>query len=169
MSKSPNTQPLFVRSHKIWSVTLQTELGSLDPNSTSTPKTFIIGSDPSDAIETIQIQSTGQSIETVLNLYLFNAIGTAGKNLLISQTIVPASDNSGIYAPIIIPNLPITYFPNNGAVFNSQSSGSGSTTILGVSGSTRILRLPEGWELRAALSTAIANPIILTAFGGSYA
>jgi hypothetical protein len=33
---------------------------------------------------------------------------------------------------------------------------------------TRSIRIPNGWELRAALSTAIANPIIVTAFGGSY-
>jgi hypothetical protein len=29
--------------------------------------------------------------------------------------------------------------------------------------------LPQGWELRAALTTAIATPVIVTAFGGDYA
>jgi hypothetical protein len=174
MSNSPNTQPLFVRSHRIWTTTLSTEIASISPGSTSVPKTLIIGSDPSSAIETIQIQSTGESLETVVNFYLFDNVGTAGRSLLLCQALVPATDTYGLYRPIIVRDLPISYFPNNGNVLSNNAANSGSsgssTTVLGMSESesTRILRLPSGWELRCALSDPIANPLIISAFGGDY-
>lgn len=151
MSNSPNTQPIFIRTPKIWSLVLQTELGLTNPASTLLPKTLAVGSDPACAIETIEIQSTGDRIASVLNLYLFDDVGTQGQNRLISQTELPAingftrSDRIDVILPAtLLPASPDSVLPN------------------------RCLRLPQGWELRAALSTAIANPIIINAFGGSY-
>lgn len=151
MSNSPNTQPIFIRSPKIWSISLRTELGSTNPTSTLVPKTLAIGGDPASAIESIEIQPTGDMIATILYLYLFDTTGTNGQNRLISQTAldaltsVIAPDRVQILLPATLsPASPESDLPN------------------------RMLRLPEGWELRAALSVAIANPIIITAFGGDY-
>lgn len=150
MSNSPNTQPLFIRTFTIDTIVLQSQLGETIPTSTLTPPTFIIGSDPATAIESIQILNTGASVATTLNLYLFDATGTQGQSRLISQTPVPAATTAP-YTPIVV-QLPKTLSPAspNPAVPN------------------QVLRIPKGWQLRAALSTAIANPIVVTAFGGSY-
>lgn len=168
MSNSPNTQPLFIRDFRIWSTTLQTELGDTNPASTLVPKTLIIGDDPASAIETIHIQQTGLAIDTTLNLYLYHQNFTQGRNMLISQTDLPEVSIGGSRQPIVVNNLPRTYSPNNGTAINYVSgiAGSGAPTIDSIA--TQILRIPNGWELRAALSVAIANPIIVTAFGGSY-
>ena len=149
MSNSPNTQPIFVRTPAIYSIVLSSELGDTLPTSTLVPKTLLTAPDPAILIETIEIQPTGVMIDTVLNLYLYNLTGTQGQSRLISRTALPAVVTLGIDAPITV-QLPLTNSPLN--------SLSGS----------RSLRIPLGWELRVALSTAIANPVIVTAFGGSY-
>ena len=149
MANSPNTQPIFFRTPFISSTVLSTELGDLLPNSTLVPKTLITGSDPASLIETIEIQPTGVMVTTVLNLYLYNVSGTQGQSRLISRTPLPAVVTIGTDAPLTA-LLPLTLSPLN--------SLSGS----------RCLRLPVGWELRGALSVAIANPIIVTTFGGNY-
>jgi hypothetical protein len=150
--RSPNTQPIFIRSPKIWTTTLQTELGDTNPASTLLPKTLAIGGDPASAIDTIEIQPTGDMVATILNIYLFDTVGTQGQNRLISQTDLPEitgftrSNRLVVLLPATLsPASPESDLPN------------------------RMLRLPQGWELRAALSIAIANPIIVTAFGGDYA
>jgi hypothetical protein len=149
MTNSPNTQPIFIRVPSIHSIVLSTELGELLPTSTLVPKTLLIASDPGSLVETIEIQPTGVMVASVLNLYLYSVTGTQGQSRLISRTELPAIVTIGTLAPITV-QLPLTNSPLN--------SLSGS----------RSLRIPNGWELRAALSTAIANPIIVTAFGGSY-
>jgi hypothetical protein len=151
MANSPNTQPIFIRSPQIWSLVLKTELGSTDPASTLLPKTLAIGGDPASAIETIEVQPTGDMAATVLNLYLYDAVGTQGQNRLIAQTVLYAL--TGVTAPARVQIiLPATLSP-----------ASPESDL-----PNRLLRLPSGWELRAALSDAIANPIIVTAFGGNY-
>lgn len=147
---SPNTQPIFIRTPTIHSIVLSTELGETLPTSTLVPKTFIRGADPATAIESIQILNTGESVATVLSLYLYDAAGTQGQSRLISQTSIPAASVAP-YSPIVV-QLPATLSPvsPNPAVPN------------------RLLRIPEGWELRVALNNPIANPVIVTAFGGSY-
>lgn len=145
---SPNTQPIFIRTPTIHSIVLSTELGDTLPTSTLVPKTFIVGADPASAIETIEIINTGASVATILNLYLYNVTGTQGQSRIISQTPIPAVTTEP-YTPIMV-QLPATLTPVN----NLSPS--------------KILRIPAGWELRAALSTAIASPVIVTAFGGSY-
>lgn len=149
MANSPNTQPIFIRTPSISSVVLSTELGELLPTSTLVPKTLLIASDPGSLIETIEIQPTGAMVASVLNLYLYSTTGTQGQSRLISRTELPEIITIGTLAPITV-QLPLTNSPLN--------SLSGSRSI----------RIPNGWELRAALSTAIASPIIITAFGGSY-
>lgn len=151
MANSPNTQPIFIRTPVIWSITLQTELGNTNPASTLIPKTLAIGSDPSSAIESIEIQPTGDMVATVINFYLYDASGTASQNRLLAQLPLESissftnADRSYLLLPATLsPASPDSDLPN------------------------RILRLPKGWELRVALSTAIANPIIINAFGGSY-
>jgi hypothetical protein len=146
---SPNTQPIFIRQPTIHSLVLQTELGQVLPTSTLVPKTLLVGSDPGTAIETIEIQPTGLMVATTLNLYLYDLIGTQQQSRLIRQVDLPAITVAGSQQPISV-LLPATLSPVN----NLSPS--------------KILRLPNGWELRAALSVAIANPIIVTAFGGSY-
>jgi hypothetical protein len=145
MSNSPNTQPIFFRTPSISSIVLSTELGELLPTSTLVPKTLLIGADPASLIETIEIQPTGAMVASVLNLYVYSTTGTQGQSRLISRTALPEVVTIGTLVPITI-QLPFTNSPLN----------------------SRSLRIPNGWELRAALSTAIANPIIVTAFGGSY-
>lgn len=149
MTNSPNTQPIFIRTPSIYSIVLSTELGNELPTSTLVPKTLLTAPDPGVLIETIEIQPTGVMIASVLNLYLYNATGTQAQSRLISRTALPAVIALGVDAPITV-QLPLTNSPLN--------SLSGS----------RSLRLPLGWELRVALSVAIANPVIITAFGGSY-
>jgi hypothetical protein len=151
MANSPNTQPIFIRSPQIWSTTLQTELGTTDPTSTLIPKTLAIGSDPASAIESIEIQPTGNMLATIVNFYLYDATRTGGQNRLLAQlpldaiTTFTSVDRVPLSLPATLsPASPDTDLPN------------------------RVLRLPIGWELRVALSTAIANPIIINAFGGSY-
>jgi hypothetical protein len=168
MANTPNTQPLFIRDFRIWSDTLQNELGTTDPNSTLLPKTLIVADDPSSAIETIHIQHTGLAVATTVNLYLWHQTQTDGRNLLISQTDLPEVTLGGSRQPIVVNNLPRTYSPNNGTAINYVTESGGSESVAIPSIATQILRLPLGWELRCALSVAIANPIILTAFGGSY-
>ncbi len=148
---SPNTQPIFIRTPVIWSASLRTELGSTDPTSTLIPKTLATGSDPASAIESIEIQPTGNMVATNVNFYLYDATGTGGQNRLLAQlplnaiTAFTSADRTSLLLPATLsPASPDTDLPN------------------------RILRLPKGWELRVALSTAIANPIIINAFGGSY-
>lgn len=145
MTNSPNTQPIFIRTPAIYSIVLSTELGDVLPNSTLVPKTLLIAPDPAILIETIEIQPTGVMIDTVLNLYLYNLTGTQGQSRLISRTALPEVVTLGTDAPITV-QLPLTNSPLN----------------------CRSLRIPLGWELRVALSAAIANPVIVTAFGGSY-
>jgi hypothetical protein len=142
-NNSPNTQPIFIRTPAINSLVLSTELGELLPTSTLVPKTLLTASDPGSLIETIEIQPTGVMVATVLNLYLYSATGTQGQSRLISMTNLPAITAIGTDAPISV-LLPLTNSPLN--------SLSGSRSI----------RIPSGWELRAALSTAIANPVIVT-------
>ena len=152
MTNSPNTQPIFIRTPVIHSIVLSTEIGDLLPNSTLVPKTFIIGSDPGTAIETIEVIGTGVAVATRLNLYLYNVAGTQGQSRLIAQLDVPAiADN--------------TIIKSRGEVslFRSLSPASSNPVS-----PNRVIRIPAGWELRAALTTAIANPIIVTAFGGNY-
>lgn len=151
MSNSPNTQPIFIRTPTIHSIVLQSQLGDRIPTSTLTPPTFIIGSDPATAIETIEVQPTGLMVATTLNLYLYSATGTQGQNRLILTTALPAITAIDTASQIVL-RLPRTNSPAspNPAVPN------------------QMLRIPAGWELRAALSDAIANPVIVTAFGGSY-
>lgn len=149
MTHSPNTQPIFIRVPSINSIVLSTELGELLPTSTLVPKTLLTASDPGSLVETIEIQSTGARVETYLNLYLYSATGTQGQSRLISRTLLPEIVSIDNQAPITV-LLPLTNSP-----LNSLSG-------------TRSLRIPAGWELRAALSTAIATPVIVTAFGGSY-
>jgi hypothetical protein len=149
MANSPNTQPIFFRTPSIGSLVLSTELGELLPTSTLVPKTLLIASDPGSLVETIEIQPTGVMVASVLNLYLYSVTGTQGQSRLISRTELPAIVTIGTLAPITV-QLPLTNSP-----LNSLSG-------------TRSIRIPNGWELRAALSTAIANPVIVTAFGGSY-
>ena len=151
MTKSPNTQPIFIRTPTIHSIVLQSQLGDRIPGSTLTPPTFIIGSDPATAIDTIEVQPTGLMVATTLNLYLYSLTGTQGQNRIILTTAMPAIITLDTAAPIVL-RLPRTNSPSspNPAVPN------------------QLLRIPEGWELRAALSVAIANPVIVTAFGGSY-
>jgi hypothetical protein len=150
MANSPNTQPIFVRTPKIHSLVLQTELGQTNPNSTLVPKTLLIGSDPGTAIETIEVMPTGAMVDTSLYLYLYDLIGTQGQNRSIRVVNLPALAVGDPLEPISIA------LPNTLSPVNSLNP-------------SKIIRLPEGWELRAALSTAIANPIIVTAFGGNYA
>lgn len=150
MTNSPNTQPIFIRNPTIQSIVLSAELGETLPTSTLVPKTFITGADPATAIETIQIVNTGNSVATILNLYLYDSTGTQGQSRLISQTPIPAATTAP-YTPILV-SLPKTLSP-----------ASPDPAI-----PNQLLRIPNGWELRAALSTAIANPVIVTAFGGSY-
>lgn len=145
---SPNTQPIFIRTPTIQSIVLATELGDTLPTSTLIPKTFVVASDPATAIETIEIINTGASVATILNLYLYSATGTQGQSRLISQTFIPAA-TAAPYVPIQVV-LPRSLSPVNEAI------------------PSRIIRIPTGWELRVALSVAIANPVIVTAFGGSY-
>lgn len=168
MTNTPNTQPIFIRSHELWSITLQTELGDTNPNSTLLPKIFISGADPSSAIETIHVQHTGLAVATTLNLYLWHPTLTQGRNHLISQTDLPEVSIGGSRQPIVIQNLPRTYSPNNGTaiVYATESGGSGAVETPSIA--TQILRVPDGWQLRAALSTAIDTPIVVTAFGGNY-
>lgn len=151
MSNTPNTQPIFIRTPTIHSIVLQSQLGDGNPASTLKPPTFITGADPATAIETIEIQPTGLMVATTLNLYLFNSIGTQGQSRLILQTALPAITTADPVSPIVV-RLPRTLSPAspNPSVPN------------------QLLRIPVGWELRAALSVAIANPLIVTAFGGSY-
>lgn len=150
-SNSPNTQPIFIRTPTIYSIVLSTELGETSPTSTLTPKTFVIGADPATAIESVEIIHTGSANPTRLNLYLYSSSGTQGQSRLVSQTQLFAVTGAQQYTPILV-QLPKTLSPAspNPAVPN------------------QLLRIPEGWELRAALSEAIANPVIVTAFGGSY-
>lgn len=153
MSKnSPNTQPIFIRSPKNWSITLQTELGSTNPSSTLVPKTLAVGGDPASAIEAIQVQTTGDMVASILYLYLWDTIGTQSQNRLIIASGLNAISGGGL-TQYQIGGLPPTLSPASPAPATPN----------------RILRLPEGWELRAALSVAIANPIIVTAYGGDYA
>jgi hypothetical protein len=149
MSNSPNTQPIFVRTHTIHSIVLQSELGQTLPTSTLVPKTLLMGADPGTAIESIEIQPTGLMVATTLYLYLYNQAGTQGQSRLIRQVDLPAITVTGSQEPTSVV-LPATLTPVN----NLSPS--------------KILRIPNGWELRAALSVAIANPVIVTAFGGSY-
>lgn len=149
MANSPNTQPIFIRNPSINSLVLSTELGELLPTSTLVPRTLLSAADPGSLIETIEIQPTGAMVASVLNLYLYNVTGTQGQSRLISRTALPEIITIDTLAPITV-QLPLTNSPLN--------SLSGSRSI----------RIPNGWELRAALSTAIANPVIVTAFGGSY-
>jgi hypothetical protein len=150
MANSPNTQPIFIRTPVIHSLVLSSELGDLLPTSTLVPKLLLSGSDPATLIETIEIQSTGVRVASALNLYLYNSTGTQNQSRLISRTALPEIITFGTDAPLTV-ILPLTNSPLN--------SLSGS----------RSLRVPLGWEVRAALSTAIATPVIVTAFGGSYA
>jgi hypothetical protein len=108
-----------------------------------------MGADPGTAIESIEIQPTGLMVATTLYLYLYNQAGTQGQSRLIRQVDLPAVAAAVAVDPISV-LLPATLTPVN----NLSPS--------------KILRLPNGWELRAALSVAIANPVIVTAFGGSY-
>lgn len=147
---SPNTQPIFIRTPAIHSIVLRDELGETSPTSTTVPKTFIIGPDPATAIESIQVINTGVSVPTLLNLYLYSSTGTQGQSRLISQTSIPAAA-AAPYMPIVV-QLPKTLSP---------ASPDPSVP-------NQLLRIPEGWELRAALSVAIVNPVIVTAFGGNY-
>lgn len=151
MANSPNTQPIFIRTPGIWSTTLSTELGDTNPASTLVPKTLAVGSDPSSAIEAIEIQPTGDMVATNVNFYLYDASGTGGQNRLLAQlqlleiTGFVYADRSYLLLPATLsPASPDSDLPN------------------------RILRLPKGWELRVGLSNTIANPIIINAFGGSY-
>jgi hypothetical protein len=148
-SNSPNTQPIFIRTPTIHSLVLINELGDTSPTSTLVPKTLLLGADPGTAIETIEIQPTGLMVATVLNLYLYDSVGTQGQSRLIRQVNLPAITTAGAQEPISV-ILPATLTPVN----NLSPS--------------KILRVPSGWEVRAALSVAIANPIIVTAYGGSY-
>lgn len=150
MTNSPNTQPIFIRQPTIHSIVLSTELGETLPTSTLVPKTFIVGADPATAIETIQVLSTGVAVATILNLYLYSVSGSQGQSRLISQTAIPAT-TAGTQVPILV-KLPKTLSPASNTPINPNE----------------MLRIPQGWELRAALSNAIATPIILTAFGGNY-
>jgi hypothetical protein len=150
MSNSPNTQPIFIRSPRIASIVLSAEtVTDTLPTNTGVPKTLITGADPSTAIESIEIINTGAAVATILNLYLYNINGTQGQSRLISQTSIPVATTAP-YTPIVV-LLPSTLSPVN----NLSPS--------------RIIRLPQGWELRAALSVAIATPVVVTAFGGDYA
>jgi hypothetical protein len=108
-----------------------------------------MGADPGTAIESIEIQPTGLMVATTLYLYLYNQAGTQGQSRLIRQVDLPAITVTGSQEPTSVV-LPATLTPVN----NLSPS--------------KILRIPNGWELRAALSVAIANPVIVTAFGGSY-
>lgn len=148
---SPNTQPIFIRSPKIWSIALRTEVGSTDPSATFIPKTLAVGGDPASAIETVEVCATGLMVASELYLYLHDLTGTQGQNRLISRTLLPAITVYAAADPIAV-LLPATLSPAS------------PDPIL----PNRILRLPSGWELRAALSNAIASPIIVTAFGGDY-
>jgi hypothetical protein len=149
MSNSPNTQPIFIRTPRIASLVLSTQVADILPTSTAVPPTLISGNDPSTAIESIEIINTGAAVATILNLYIYNINGTQGQSRLISQTAIPATTTAP-YNPIVV-LLPSTLSPVN----NLSPS--------------RIIRLPQGWELRAALTTAISTPIVVTAFGGDYA
>jgi hypothetical protein len=150
-TNSPNTQPIFIRTPRIASLVLSTQVADILPTSTAVPPTLISGNDPSTAIESIEIINTGAAVATILNLYIYNINGTQGQSRLISQTAIPATTTTTApYSPIIV-LLPLTLSPVN----NLSPS--------------RIIRLPQGWELRAALTTAIATPVIVTAFGGDYA
>lgn len=150
MTNSPNTQPIFIRIPVIHSIVLSTELGETLPTSTLVPKTFIIGSDPGTAIETIEVFNTGVSVATTLNLYLYSVSGTQGQSRLISQTLIPEAV-AGAQVPIQV-KLPKTLSPASCVPASPN----------------QMLKIPAGWELRAALTNAIANPIIVTAFGGNY-
>lgn len=150
MTNSPNTQPIFIRQPTIHSVVLSTELGETLPTSTLVPKTFIVGADPATAIETIEVLNTGVSVSTTLNLYLYSVSGTQGQSMLISQTPIPAAV-AGTQIPIVV-RLPKTLSPASCVPANPN----------------QMLKIPIGWELRAALTNPITSPIILTAFGGNY-
>ena len=152
MTNSPNTQPIFIRTPVIHSIVLSTELGDLLPTSTLVPKTFIIGSDPGTAIETIEVIGTGVAVATRLNLYLYNVSGTQGQSRLIDQIDIPAiTDPAAVKVRQEV------------SLFRTLSPASANFLL-----PNRMIRIPAGWELRAALTTAIANPIIVTAFGGNY-
>lgn len=151
MTNSPNTQPIFIRTPNIWSITLRTEIGSTDPSATFIPKTLAIGADPASAIEIIEICPTGLMVSTELYLYLYDSVGTQGQNRLISRTVLPEITTYTASDPIVV-LLPATLSPAS------------SDPAL----PNRILRLPSGWELRAALANSIVSPIIVTAFGGNY-
>jgi hypothetical protein len=148
-TNSPNTQPIFIRTPTIHSLTLQTQLGQTSPTSTLVPPILLTGNDPATAIETIEIQPTGLMVATTLNIYIYNAPGTNSQSRLIRQVALPAITVEGIYDYISV-DLPRTLAPVNN-----------------LSPST-IIRVPLGWQLRAALSVAIANPIVITAYGGDY-
>jgi hypothetical protein len=151
MFNSPNTQPIFIRTPTIHSIVLQSQIGDRVPSSTLVPPTFIVGADPATAIETIEVQPTGLMVATTLNLYLWSAVGTQGQNRLILSTALPAITAIDTASPIVL-RLPRT---------NSPASPDPSVP-------NQMLRIPNGWELRTALSEAIATPVIVTAFGGSY-
>lgn len=149
MSNSPNTQPIFIRTPAINSIVLATELGDTLPTSTLVPKTLLTASDPGSLVETIEIQSTGVRVATYLNLYLYSATGTQGQSRLVSRTLLPEIVSLDNQSPITV------LLPQTNSPLNSLSG-------------TRALKISAGWELRAALSTAIDTPVIVTAFGGSY-
>jgi hypothetical protein len=151
MLSTPNTQPIFIRTPRIWSMTLQTELGGTYPASTLTPKSLAIGGDAGSAIETIEVVYT--SVNAIsgasLYLYIYDSVGTQGQNRLLSATAI---DTQNTDLGNLAVGLPATASPASPNPITPN----------------RILRLPAGWELRAALSSSLSDPIIVNAYGGDY-
>lgn len=157
--RTPNTQPIFFRNPVIRSAILQTEITDRNPSQATVPKTLITGGDPATIIESIEVNATGIMAATVLRFYLYDLVGTASKNVLLREVLLPAVTADAI-ADQITPN---TNYPLLISLVNTLAPASPNPNV-----PNQCLRLPEGFELRAGLGSATTNPIVISIFGGTY-
>lgn len=173
MANSPNTQPIFIRTPLIKQVVLTSELGDRSPSSSTVPKTLLIGGDPATAIESIQIQATAIGAANVVRFYIYDPTETSPQSRLIREVPIPevsgATNTNALtipapVSPPAIVSVQNTAFPIEVWLPPTLSPASSNPNL-----PNRLLRIPNGLELRVGLGTASPSaPIIVTAFGGVY-
>jgi hypothetical protein len=146
-----STQPIFIKSPLLWTVTLTNEVVNRSPGS-AVPKLLGTAGTLGSLIESIQVYPLGDIVASPLRIFL-KAPNT--DYILLTETSLTAVSGSGNTSAIA--NYPIEV----------QLPKILSPASLTPATPNRGLRLPADYALYAALGTATAG-VIVTATGGHY-
>lgn len=147
-----NTQPSFIKSPLLWTVTLTNEVVNRSPGS-AVPALLGTAGASGALIESIQVYPLGDIVASPLRIFL--KVFNSTNYILLLETSLTAVSGSGNTAAIA--DYPIeVQLPR----ILSPASQTPATPNRG-------LRLPADYALYAALGTATAG-VIVTATGGDY-